>query len=267
MKFFDSLTHVSPDGSWLDHNRYDSGLGRLIEDIDKFDTFRACLVAIAGYQRNEDLITLTKQHPEMFVPIAGFNPVEHTTNEDRRKALAAIASAGFPGIKLHPRLNEYDPLDQRCIDTISHASELGMVVFLDTLFRQKNISTAYAPDVVDRLVHDCSLHRLILLHGGASSLLDMFEMVRMHETLILDLSFTLLRYAGSSLDQDIVFVCRNLDQRVTIGSDFPEYLPSAAYRRIDRMLADLPREKRDKVLYQNLEHLFSSWKGLSQEIE
>ncbi|NNF60403.1 MAG: amidohydrolase family protein [Gammaproteobacteria bacterium] len=260
MKFFDSLIHVQPDGGWL-NNKDDSGIDRLLQDIDGRD-YRACLVAIAGYQRNEDLVTLSMQHPELFVPIAGFNPVAYDSTAERQSALTSLAATGFPGIKLHPRLNEYDPLDPCCLETIEYAGQAGLIVFLDTLFRQKGRVTAYAPDVVDRIVNDCNPQRLVLLHGGASSLLDMFEMVRMHENLILDLSFTLMRYAGSSLDQDLAFVCRELDQRVVVGSDYPEYLPSDARQRIGTLMDGLPLAKRENVLYANLERLFAGWGGL-----
>jgi hypothetical protein len=43
------------------------------------------------------------------------------------------------------------------------------------------------------------------------------------ENYLLDLSMTMMRYKGSSIELDIKFLFENLDERICIGSDFPEY--------------------------------------------
>ncbi len=116
--------------------------------------------------------------------------------------------------------------------------------------------------MVDAIATTCTETRIVLLHGGGAHLLGMFEMVRMHAHLLLDLSFTLLRYAGSSLDVDMRFLCNTLDQRLTVGSDFPEYTPSAALERIVELSNGLPLAKCENVLFRNLENLFHDWKGM-----
>ncbi len=82
-------------------------------------------------------------------------------------------------------------------------------------------------------------------------MLEVFEMVRMHTNLILDLSFTILRYAGSSLDLDMRFICENLDQRVTFGSDFPEYAPKTSIARFEKLTNGLPEDKLERIRFNN----------------
>ena len=79
-----------------------------------------------------------------------------------------------------------------------------------------------------------------------------------HSNLVLDLSFTVLRYAGSSLDQDIRFLCRALDQRVTVGSDFPEYVPSEVIARMEKLGQDMDQEKLKNVMRRNLDAIFGT---------
>ena len=55
--------------------------------------------------------------------------------------------------------------------------------------------------------------RMVLLHGGSVELLRYAESVRMKPNVLLDLSNTLLRYQGSSLDRDIAWLFRSFDQR------------------------------------------------------
>ena len=84
----------------------------------------------------------------------------------------------------------------------------------------------------------------------------------MHANLILDVSFTLMRYAGSSIDLDIRFLCETLDQRVTVGSDFPEYVPADARARIAALADGVASDKLQNILFRNLEALFRDWPRL-----
>ncbi|WP_417525533.1 amidohydrolase family protein [Marinovum sp.] len=258
MDFFDSLVHPTPDGQWL-QTPFDARLDRLIRDMEDGGVDRACLVGIAEVMRNEDVLQMARAHPGRLVPIAGFNPASFDTTDAVKAAVAEIARAGFAGIKLHCRFNRYDPLDARALAAVDAAGACGLPAFVCTLFRQPTRVTLHPADIVDRLAKACPKTRIVLLHGGASSLLDLFELGRMHDHLIIDLSFTLLRYANSSLEADMRFMCRNLDQRVTFGSDFPEYMPSAAKKKILELTEDLPDEKRRAIFHGNLDRLFASW--------
>ena len=111
--------------------------------------------------------------------------------------------------------------------------------------------------VVDVIANECPGTRIVLLHGGGSTLLDLFEMGRMHPNLVVDVSFTIMRYAGSSLDADIRFMAQHLDQRMSVGSDFPEYTPAQALARFDAITEGLPEEKRENVRWRNL----AAWFG------
>ncbi len=251
-RFFDSLTHVTADGSWLGKRVHDASAARLFEELDKCDPWRACVVAIAGYVDNETVLRTARTCPDRLVPIGSFNPVQCASAEAIREEARKLASNGFVGLKLHPRLNGYDPLQSEVVSAIHEAGERGLVVFLDTLFRQPGRGTPNAADVVDELAARCPRTRIVLLHGGGAQLLAMSEVVAAHPNLFLDLSFTLLRYEGSSLDADLRFLLHALDRRIVVGSDFPEYTPSQAKQRVIELGDGLPTEKLDNVLYGNL---------------
>ena len=106
------------------------------------------------------------------------------------RSIAELADAGFAGLKLHPRLNGYDPLDEQVVTAIRAAGEHKLVVFLDTLFRQPGRATLNALDVVDTLAVRCPSSSLVLLHGGGPHVLAMSEVVAAHANLTLDISFT-----------------------------------------------------------------------------
>ena len=263
MKFFDSLTHATADGTWLGGTRYDASLDRLLKEMNR-QAYRACLVNIAGYQDNETLADFASKYPDLFVPIAGFDPSEYSDTEQIETEIENLSDRGFAGLKLHPRLNSYDPLDERCIATISLAAKYNLVIFLDTLFRQKSVITPHPADAIDAIAIKCPDTKIVLLHGGGGHLLDIYEIVRMREKLLLDVSFTIMRYAGSSIDLDIGFLCRTLDLRLTVGSDFPEYTPAQAKQQLLKIAPDLPQEKLENICFRNLEKLFQDWQGFNQ---
>jgi len=254
---FDSLVHVTRDGRWPS-GRHDAGFARLMTELDRAGVGRACLVGLAGVVDNAYLLECANAANGRLVPIAGVDPSRCAA----AGAIADLARDGFAGIKLHPRLNGYDPVGPECVQAIRAASEHRLIVFLDTLFRQQHHATSHAADIVDRLAHECAGASMVLLHGGGPALLDVAEVVRLHPALTLDLSFTLMHYAGSSLDADIRWVMGRLDQRIVIGSDMPEYTPAETFARAEQMADGLAAGKWANMAYGNLQRLLPAWSPL-----
>jgi hypothetical protein len=73
---------------------------------------------------------------------------------------------------------------------------------------------------------------------------------------LLDLSFTLCRYEGSSVDLDIRYLFQNFDQRICVGSDNPQFTLAQFRKRFDELSADLDPEKRMNAAHRNLLSVF-----------
>jgi predicted TIM-barrel fold metal-dependent hydrolase len=260
MKFFDSLTHITADGRWFGETHADASLPRLLADMDQAGAYRACLVAIADYADNQVIIDAARAHPRRFVPIAGVNPRLLATSRRVDAVVRGIKAAGFAGIKLHPRLNGYDPLDPKMIDVIGAAGEQGLVILLDTLFRRRGLATRHAPDVIDHLAAACPDTQMLLLHGTGPTMMELYEIVRCNDKLMLDLSFTIMRYRGSSrLDADMNFLFKTTDRLVTIGSDFPEYSPAATLERFAQLVDGVDTPRLENITWRNLDRLFDGY--------
>jgi predicted TIM-barrel fold metal-dependent hydrolase len=252
---FDSLVHVTRTGRWLD-DRHDASYARLMLELDRAAVAKACLVGLPDVADNQYVLECANRSNGRLVPIAGIDPSRCAHDHAVRAEVAAVADAGFAGIKLHPRLNGYDPVGAACLASIRAASEHRLIVFLDTLFRQRPHTVDHAADIADRIAHECAGAKIVLLHGGGAALLELAEVVRLHPALVLDLSFTLLHYAGSSLDADIRWVMRRLDERIVIGSDMPEFTPTDAFARAEQLAEGLPAGKWANIACGNLARLF-----------
>ena len=94
--------------------------------------------------------------------------------------------------------------------------------------------------------------------GGGPSLLEMADVVRVNASLVLDLSVSLMRYAGSSLDQDIRWLMQRFDQRLVIGSAMPEFTPAAAFARAHMLAEGVAEDQWANISHRNLERLFAN---------
>ena len=97
--------------------------------------------------------------------------------------------------------------------------------------------------------------KILLLHGGVMNLLTMMEIVRPHTNVLLDLSFVICRYEGSSIDLDIKFLFRSFDRRICVGSDSPQFELASLRRRFNDFAQNVEEEKCINIGYRNL-HTF-----------
>jgi predicted TIM-barrel fold metal-dependent hydrolase len=247
---FDSLAHPTLSGDWLGRG-VAAGFGTLVADLRRAGMPRACAVGLQGVEGYEHaaFAAACRPHPEL-VPIAGVDPVADA-GVGRMRALRDL---GFRGIKLHPRFSRFTQ-DMQCLgDLFAAAGEAGLVVFLCTYL---HCAAEQAPrqdpyyDIVAALAR-APHTRVVLVHGGDVQLLRYAELVRHNDNLLLDLSMTMMKYAGSSLDMDLRFLLASFDRRVCVGTDWPEYGTQEVARRFEALSAGLTDAKRDNAAQANL---------------
>ena len=132
------------------------------------------------------------------VGIAGLNP--KTT--ELIKELRTIRNLGFKGIKIHPRFSKLclDHDKSFLIRAINEAHQLGLVTYICT-FLHTSIQDYPIKDPLYDLVNiikRCPDAKIVLVHGGNINLMQYVELARFNENLLIDLSFTILKYEGSS---------------------------------------------------------------------
>lgn len=252
---FDSLTHVTSDGKWFEtsHNASEE---ELLRQLDEVRAEKAVVVGLAGHIENHFVLEVCQRHSDRLVPCASFNPAAYS-NAKRATAELRSELKGTPykALKLHPRLNRYDPLDSRCLSVLEELAswDKPLPVWLDTLFYFRGGKLRKPPaDAIHEIVGQFPSLQFVLLHGGGSWLLHVAEAIRDCPNAFLDISFTLQRYASSSLLSDLRYVLSSLDQRVIFGSDFPEIRIPSALDTFHRIADGISEEKCANVLGRNL---------------
>lgn len=259
----DALTHVTPDGRWFS-TAHDASETRLLRVMDEAGVDKAVVVALAGYIENAFVAAVCRRHADRLIPGASINPVAYATPREAAEAVRAVlAETPCAVLKLHPRLNGYDPLEARCLAVLEAValSIKPVPIWLDTVFHGATCLLSKPPvETVHELAWRFRTLQFVLLHGGGTALLALAELARACPNLTLDLSLTLLAFAGTSVELDARFVLTRRDARTVIGSDFPEYTPRdyrAAFQRLAAAVA-LPDDKGRRILGGNLDALFTS---------
>jgi predicted TIM-barrel fold metal-dependent hydrolase len=254
LPLFDSLTHPTPDGSWYSAATRGNTVRHLEAAMAAYNVRWALAVGmkgIGGYRVETYADHLRAAKKKLF-PIAYFDFQPTDSIAAIRRQLDAITRHGYVGIKLHPRHSRIDLRSRKLPAVFAEAARRGLVVLLCTYLYVGDCATGTVWDVGDllrRVPEDC---KVVLVHGGDVHLLGMMEMSRSRPNVLLDLSFTLCRFEGSSVDLDIRYLFRTYDRRLCVGSDSPQFSLGDLRRRFNELSAGLPREKAANIAHRNL---------------
>lgn len=247
---FDSLAHPTLTGRWLGRG-VAADFASLEAALDGAAYARACAIGLDGVEAYEHraFADACAAYPRL-LPIAGFNPVRDASPD----AMRALRAMGYRGIKIHPRFSGLTRKLSTLGPALRAAGEAGLPVFLCT-YMHCGLADYPGSDPFYSLVEalrEAPATRVVLVHGGDVQLMRYAELVRHNPNLLLDLSMTMMKYAGSALDADLRFLFNSFDRRICIGTDWPEYTPEAVRQRFETLSQGVSSSKRHNAACGNL---------------
>lgn len=254
---FDSLTHPTLDGNWILPKWPDCAsiaeMRAQMQASNVCGAFAVGMEGIGGYDEDAFLKMIRDEKDINLFPIAFFS-FNQSSKDGYEMRLREIKEKGYVGVKLHPRIGHFTLDNPYLPFVIDKANEMGLVVMLCTYFYSNEVSllSNNIERLADMLLKVQKESKVILLHGGVVRLQDMMEVVRAFPNTILDLSLTLCKYAGSSLDMDIQFLFQSFDRRICIGSDHPEIKLRQVRERFEHFAANTSQEKAENIAYKNI---------------
>jgi predicted TIM-barrel fold metal-dependent hydrolase len=254
----DSLTHVTPDGRWFG-TAFDASESTLLRQMDDTGVEHAAVVGLPGHISNEEVLRVCRAHPDRFLPVGSFDPVASGSTEDvRQRARSELADTGLVGVKLHPRISRFDPLDVRVLAFLDELSEWPQppVVWLCTFLYYPGGALNRGPvEIIHELVGRFPRVPFLLAHGGGPDLLRLGTAVRSCANAYLDFSFTQTKFSGSSVETDLRYLMSTFEKRLVFGSDFPEISIPQALADFGRISDSCGSEAKRLMLGGNLARL------------
>jgi len=254
MNIFDSLSHPTLTGKWVS-KKHDSCFKTLQEKMQNTSVKWACAVGLDGIENysHKSFYDICKKYKNLF-PIAGFNPCITNHLPELRK----IKKIGYYGIKIHPRFSNLAYTDPAIDITLKICGSLDIPVFFCTYsFCDTEKMAINSFNNLVGLLSKNTNTKVILVHGGAVEVLKYMEFVRFNPNLLLDLSLTLFKYKGSSIDLDLKFLFESFDRRICIGTDHPEYTPKDLENRFNELSSGLTKEKKENIAFRNISTFLS----------
>ena len=222
-EYFDSLAHPTLDGNWINGKKgfsfaeYDE---ILLHTPNLIGSVICGLPGVGSFSPEPFLNACQKLSSKKYIfPVA---PLESTNNIANQ--IYKLKEIGYKGIKIHSRLLNIEYNIEILNELFSIALKLRMPIFLCT-FCYSNNSNQTTIDLYKLLVNALKISPktdLVLVHGGVHDLMLFYELAREAEHVLLDLSYTLLKYK-SIYSKQFRFLFNHFDRKLLIGSDFPEF--------------------------------------------
>ncbi len=253
---FDSLTHPCFDSNWiLPRYKGIASIDSLITQMQNNNVkwaFAVGMLGIGEYDVNKyvDFVYNKSSNNVQLFPIAYFHPSNKTMKEVKDE-IRMMKNKGYVGIKLHPRISNFS-YSIKIANIIQEASFQQMKVLLCTYPYANNMALYNSPELLMEMLNKTNNAKILLLHSGAVRVIEYMEIARAFENILLDLSLTLCKYEGSSVDLDLAYMFEKFDRRICVGSDFPEFSISTLRNRFEFFSKNLPFDKIENIAFKNI---------------
>lgn len=261
-KIFDSLVHSGISPFWPKKEHLNISVQNVISQLEVNDRILGACILNSPWFDSSDSPSLFYSSVSNPTYSKIYYPVYCIRNlSSIHSAIGEINIAleiGYRVFKIHPRFSKGS--FSVVYDSIEHLLRLGVFVQLCTYpyaTFSSNVDVRTFRDFAHLLCCCAELSNrfkqyICLMHGFGTDILNAHNIVRHNPFLLLDLSMTLMKYRGSSLDLDLKFMFSSFDQRICLGSDYPEWHYDQIILRFDELAALLPECKRDNIASSNL---------------
>lgn len=143
--------------------------------------------------------------------------------ERGREQVSRLKQLGFAGVVIHPYLQKIQTEEQikTAIGLCTEASRQGLLILICTAYGSELLFDIQPLRIAQRIVQVVATP-VILVHGGGAKVVDALLLAAAFPHVMLDMSFSLNYWKGSSVEQDFAFAIQKLgSERWLFASDAP----------------------------------------------
>lgn len=252
--YFDSCTHPTLDGMWID-GRYGMTFKQLDLIRRENSGYEALAIGLPGVGGYEHRAFKRECDSWGFEGVAAVTTVE---SADLEREFNVIADLGFRGVKVHPRLLKKNTDLSYLSRVFSLCDQFGLVCLLCTYEADQpgQLPSCDPFYQVCSALNDAPNVRLILMHGGGPRLIQFASLARHSESILIDLSFTIIDSMTTALKPSIRDLVSRLDRHLCVGTDSPEFKVEQVLHRVLEIAENLETMKLQNILSKNLLRFF-----------
>ena len=224
LHIYDSIVHPNKNGQWFGKN-IGNTFENIVKDLTNHNIIGANSISLPNISiaELEDFYNLSVSQDLYLYPVAAINGDEINLESK----ISHIKEIGYKAVKLHIRLANLDlDLDFHKIQLIFNLCEkYNLVIFFCTYYHSSINTYPLYPlkHYLVKLLKSVPNVKIVLLHGGDIELMSLVQLARFNPNILIDLSYTFIKFKNSTLEADIKFLLNNFDKRICFGSDYPDY--------------------------------------------
>ena len=245
----DSHVHITDSGKWFSSS-FDASVNLALKQMNSAKISRAVVLNVAGHTDNLTLAKLLSKFKDRFHYFAHLDFKQPNVHDELD---FLVNNHGFSGLKIHPRIQNIDPLDPLLLPVYDKAVELRIPVLFCCLLQSNTVELEkFHPFIYDTLAKKYPNLKIIMAHCGWPRIWDAYHVVKSNKNVYMDISYIVNKFQNTSLMNDIPFMLENLDQKMLYGSDFPENSIDGYFNIFKSISANLTQEKLDNICYKNI---------------
>lgn len=249
MHIIDAHTHIYENGS---HGSVD----QLLTQMHETSTEKSIVIALPDICSNKWLLTECKHYSGKIFAMVFPDFYQQTWEQDLENYFSHKCCVGM---KIHPRCQNIELDDQRVERALEIAEQYNMPVEVDIFpWGSRLDSPSLSPFALHPLVQKFPKTKFIVAHCGAPELMETMLLAKSNKNIYVDISFFLEYFAGFSLIQDLLPLCKKVGyERFIYGSDFPAYTLKQYFTVMQAIFKNIPYGDWKMLTYLNSKEIFN----------
>ena len=248
----DAHIHIREDGGWFG-KEIDASYETVIKQMESAGIDRGLILSLAQLDQNDYVRSVCEKSGGKLYALYGFDPLRDSLDELEKQLKADC----FKGIKLHPRRDNFSPMDEKLFALYEAASKNSWTINFDVFGHTERLPMdELRPSVFDRIAKKFPELTMVLSHCCVPWVMEAFFVAKSNPNVYLDCSFIISRYSESSVVTDLLYTARHLDRKLIYGSDFPEESINRYYSLAKIAFKDLHEEKKKNIFGLNAKRAY-----------
>ena len=192
--------------------------------------------------------------------LSGFVNINPNNTKSLNDLEYSIKDLNFIGLKLHPRLQNFDINSKETNKLVSLAGDLDIPVLIDTFPDGYSLSRGFSVKQYAELAIQNKKTKFIWAHCGGHYVIDFMMVAKRFENIFMDISYSLLYYLESNVSKDIIYAMKSMKfDKIMYGSDYPDRnIKDTLNLTKSFMIKQNVSEKDiDKIFYSNAKKFFN----------